>query len=151
MRSKHNYGLLLCEVIHNNPKYNSYNPLENEPCEVSSVESNTHPIDRLVREGQSKCNTTVGSMSGSTNSAGTVGYSIPTIPSTISAHARPANSDSNSDEDETQMISTNSKVTKAKATKVLKYKKKQKNSHKYSIFIMYLYINDSFYLPAVYL
>ena len=73
MRSKHNYGLLLCEVIHNNPKYNSYNPLENEPCEVSSVESNTHPIDRLVREGQSKCNRTVGSMSGSTNTAGTVG------------------------------------------------------------------------------
>jgi hypothetical protein len=39
-RSVKNYGILVCEIIRNDFRYNSYNPFE-EPCEVSSLDSKT--------------------------------------------------------------------------------------------------------------
>jgi hypothetical protein len=39
-RSVKNCGIVVCEIIKNNLRYNSYNPLE-EPCEVSSIDSET--------------------------------------------------------------------------------------------------------------
>jgi hypothetical protein len=34
-RSHRNYGMVLCDIIRDNDKYNSHNPFEGDPCDVS--------------------------------------------------------------------------------------------------------------------
>jgi hypothetical protein len=45
-RSGRFLGIVLCEVIRNNPKYNGHNPFDNDPCDVSVASNPTNQISR---------------------------------------------------------------------------------------------------------
>jgi hypothetical protein len=45
-RSSRFLGIVLCEVIRNNPKYNGHNPFDNDPCDVSITSNPNNQIQR---------------------------------------------------------------------------------------------------------
>jgi hypothetical protein len=52
-------GIVLCEVIHNNPKYNGHNPFDNDACDASVDKNSTNQVSRYSGKRLTACKSVI--------------------------------------------------------------------------------------------